>query len=71
MVGLRGECDYISWDVTREYRDVLPNATLLAVANAGHTVTTDQPRLHRTLVRAFLLAEPLPLAAYLDAESPW
>jgi proline iminopeptidase len=68
---LRGECDYISWEATREYRDLLPNATLLAIANAGHTVTTDQPHLHRRLVRAFLLGEPLPQPAYHGTRSPW
>jgi proline iminopeptidase len=68
---LRAQCDYIAWEVTREYRDVLPNATLLGVAGAGHTVTTDRPDLHRRLVRAFLLGEPLPLPAHRDAQSPW
>ena len=68
---LRGECDYIAWPVTREYRDVLPNATLVAVADAGHTITTDQPQRYGELVRAFLLDQPLAQPAYLGAEPPW
>jgi proline iminopeptidase len=68
---LRGECDYIAWPVTREYRDVLPNATLVAVAHAGHTITTDQPQRYGELVRAFLLDQPLAQPAYLGAEPPW
>jgi len=68
---LRAECDYIAWEVTREYRDVLPAATLVAVDGSGHTVTTDRPDLHRQLVRAHLLGEPLPRAAYDGAAPPW
>ncbi|MEQ4206145.1 alpha/beta hydrolase [Actinopolymorpha sp. B9G3] len=68
---LRAECDYLSWEATREYRDVLPVATLLAVDDAGHTVTTSRPDVHRRLVLAFLLGEPLPQPAYTDADPPW
>lgn len=68
---LRAECDYLSWEATREYRDVLPVATLLAVDDAGHTVTTSRPDVHRQVARAFLLGEPLPLPAYTDADPPW
>lgn len=68
---LRGECDYIHWASTREYRDVLPNATLLAINDAGHTITTDQPELHREAVRAFLVGERLPRPAYVGSDPPW
>ncbi|MGW5362637.1 alpha/beta hydrolase [Actinopolymorpha pittospori] len=68
---LRGECDYIHWNATREYRDLLPNATLLAIDDAGHTIPTHQPDLYRETVRAFLLGEGLPRPAYLGADPPW
>ncbi|MGH3488382.1 MAG: alpha/beta hydrolase [Actinopolymorphaceae bacterium] len=68
---LRGECDYVSWEATREYRDVLPVTTLLAIDDAGHTVSTSRPDVHGRLVRTFLLGEPLPRPAYTDANPPW
>jgi proline iminopeptidase len=39
---LRGKCDYIAWDVTREYQEVLPNASVLTIDDAGHTIETHQ-----------------------------
>lgn len=68
---LRSECDYLAWAVTREYRDLLPNAILLTVDDAGHTIPLDQPKLYREAVRAFLLDQPLPEEPYTGAESPW
>ncbi|MFE3290867.1 alpha/beta fold hydrolase [Rhodococcus sp. NPDC059234] len=64
------QCDFIRWAVTREYRDVLPEATLVEVPNAGHAVSTDQPATFVALLRAFVLDEPLPLPAYTAAEPP-
>lgn len=61
---LRGTCDYIAWEVTREYRDVLPAATLVVVAGAGHTVASDAPELYRSAVLAHLLDLPLPAPPY-------
>lgn len=66
---LRSECDYIAWEVTREYRDLLPNSVLLAIDDAGHTLSTDKPELYRQAVLHFLLRKPLPLEPY-TAESP-
>lgn len=68
---LRAQCDYISWDVTREYRDLLPNSTLVAVPNAGHTLSTYQPEEYRTIVTSFLTGQPLSLPAYTTADKPW
>ena len=68
---MRGECDYIAWPVTREYRDVLPNATLVAVDDAGHVISTDQPSLYRELVSSFLLGDELPLEPHLGPQEPW
>ncbi|HEX6685162.1 MAG TPA: alpha/beta hydrolase [Candidatus Limnocylindrales bacterium] len=69
MLVLRGECDYLAWAVAREYRDLLPNATLLPIDGAGHDIATDQPDRYRAAVTAFLLDEPLPIAPYL-ADGP-
>lgn len=67
---LRGSCDYKRWEIAREYRDTLPDATLLAVPDAGHVIDADQPELYIATVAGFLTGEPLPLPAYTGQEEP-
>ena len=71
MPVLRGECDHIAWEVTREYREVLPNATLLAIDEAGHVIHDDRPETYREAVRAFLLGARLPQEPYEGDAPPW
>src|SRR5690606_35659544 len=47
---LRGECDYIAWEVTREYWDVFQNSTLLVIEDAGHTIHVHQAETHAEAV---------------------
>ncbi|WP_432981892.1 alpha/beta fold hydrolase [Dactylosporangium sp. CA-233914] len=68
---LRGQCDYIAWPVTREYRDLLPGAVLLPIDGAGHRISTDQPERYRQAILAFLVDEPLPIQPHTAAEPPW
>ncbi|MGH2370012.1 MAG: alpha/beta fold hydrolase, partial [Chloroflexota bacterium] len=68
---LRSECDYRAWAATREYRDLLPNASLLTIEDAGHVIPTDRPDLYRQAVRAFLLDKALPREPYTNAKAPW
>ena len=68
---LRGECDYLAWPVAREYRDLLPNATLMAVDGAGHALAADQPELFQQATLAYLRDEPLPRPPYQGHDPPW
>ena len=68
---LRSACDYIAWEVTREYRDLLPGAVMLTVEDAGHVIPNDRPELYRQTVRAFLLDEALPQEPYTGVAAPW
>lgn len=68
---LRGQCDYFAWEATRQYRDLLPGAVLIAIDDAGHTIPTDRPQLYPQAVRSFLLEEPLPRQPYTADHSPW
>ncbi|GAA3921732.1 alpha/beta fold hydrolase [Actinoplanes auranticolor] len=68
---LRAQCDYLRWEVTREYRDTFPRATMLTVNGAGHSVLADKPAETGTAVAAFLTGEPLPAKPYTAAETPW
>ena len=68
---LRAGCDYLRWEVTREYRDTFPRATLLTVDGAGHTVLADKPAGTGTAAVAFLTGGALPAEPYTAAEPPW
>ena len=68
---LRAQCDYLSWETTREYRDTLPKATLLTVSGAGHSVLSQKPDETSSDVIAFLAGKPLSSRAYTGSGEPW
>ena len=68
---LRAQCDYLRWEVTREYRDTFPRATMLTIDGAGHTVLADKPAESGTAAVAFLTGGALPAKPYTAAETPW
>jgi proline iminopeptidase len=68
---LRAQCDYLRWEVTREYRDTLPRATMLTIDGAGHTVLGDKPEETSAAVVAFLTGQALPAKPYTGTEEPW
>jgi proline iminopeptidase len=57
--------------VTREYRDTFPQATMLTIDAAGHTVLADKPAETGTAAVAFLTGKALPAKPYKAAETPW
>jgi proline iminopeptidase len=61
---LTGECNYIKWEPTYQYRTTLPNSTLLYFEKAGHVIYYDQPDLYFEVLRNFLQEKPLPLPPY-------
>ena len=61
---LRGECDYVKWEVTYEYKSLLKNATLLFLEGAGHMPFLEKPGLVLESIRSFLLDKKLPLLPY-------
>lgn len=67
---LKGECDYLKWEVTYEYKSLLKNSTLLFLEGAGHMPFLEKPDLVLDSIRSFLLGEPLPLPAYIDESPP-
>ncbi|MFG1923073.1 alpha/beta fold hydrolase [Cryptosporangium sp. NPDC048952] len=68
---LRAECDYLRWEITREYRDTFPRATMLTIDGAGHSVLADEPAETAAATVAFLTGGALPAAPYTAAEQPW
>ncbi|OON32528.1 hypothetical protein BSA16_05355, partial [Micromonospora sp. Rc5] len=67
---MRGECDFVPWEETYEYRRTLPQATLVYLPHTGHDITSGQREAYDALLRAFLRDEPLPLPAYTSARPP-
>jgi pimeloyl-ACP methyl ester carboxylesterase len=67
---LRGECDYIDWKVTRLYRDTIPNAKLVYIPRAGHSISGEQPEAYYQTIKAFLLDKSLPSLAYTGIDDP-
>jgi proline iminopeptidase len=57
---IKGECDYVVWEVTYKYKTVFPNSTLLYFKGAGHMPYLEKPDLFIDAVSAFLLDRPLP-----------
>ncbi len=65
---LRAECDYVPWIDTREYRDTLPDATLVYIPGAGHGITGDAGPAYLQAILGFLAGEPLD--GYTGADDP-
>ena len=67
---MRGECDFVPWEETYEYRRTLPQATLVYLPRTGHDIAAGQPEAFVALLRAFLRGDRLPLAPYTSARPP-
>ncbi|MEV0633763.1 alpha/beta hydrolase [Streptomyces sp. NPDC050619] len=55
---LRGACDYKNPAIAREYSEILPNATLRTIPDAGHIIDAEQPQAYRGAVTGFLTGRP-------------
>ncbi|GLY94016.1 alpha/beta hydrolase [Actinoplanes sp. NBRC 103695] len=71
LLVLRAQCDYLDWEVTRDYRDTFPRAVMQTIDGAGHTVLADRPDETGAAAVAFLTGKALPDKPYLAAEEPW
>lgn len=67
---LKGECDYVPWEATYQYKATLPDAQLVYFRGAGHKIYYDQPQEYLAEVRAFLADAPLPLPPYTGDTPP-
>jgi proline iminopeptidase len=67
---LAGECDYLPWDVIREYQEALLNETVVYIEGAGHMIPLTQGELTAKVIAAFLLDEPLPVDPYASPDNP-
>ncbi len=67
---LKSECDYLKWNVTYEYKALMPNSILLYLEGAGHMPFLEKPGLVLDSIRSFINNQPLPLPAYEDSTPP-
>jgi proline iminopeptidase len=67
---LRGECDFIAWSDTLDYRRTLRNAKIYHVLKAGHFIQFEQPELMQAMILAFLQDQPDFVAPYLGDDDP-
>lgn len=51
---LKGQCDNQHWGYTREYLNLLPNAQLQVIPDAGHHIFSEQPQLYTQHILQFL-----------------
>ena len=51
---LRGDCDYKRPEIAAEYAEVLPEARLVTIPDAGHVIESDQPDAYREAILDFL-----------------
>ncbi|MCM6777602.1 alpha/beta hydrolase [Nocardia sp. CDC159] len=56
---LTGACDYLPWEMARQYATTFPDATLVCFPDAGHVIRLDQPTRYFDTIRAFLFDQPL------------
>ena len=61
---MRGECEFLPFEVAYEYKQTLPNVTFLSIPNAGHALYGAQPDLILSILRAFLLDQKLPIQPF-------
>ncbi|MFD0691981.1 alpha/beta hydrolase [Actinomadura fibrosa] len=62
-----GGCNYVPWEPTRQYAEILTASTLVCLPRAGHVIHYDAPAAYLGLVTAFLRDEPLPVPAWTSA----
>ncbi|HEY5989361.1 MAG TPA: alpha/beta fold hydrolase, partial [Streptosporangiaceae bacterium] len=67
---LKGSCDYLSWQSALDYRNTLPNATLVYLRGAGHNLYQDQPAAYLAVVRAYLTGRLLPIPPWTGSDTP-
>jgi proline-specific peptidase len=67
---LKGECDYVKWDATYQYKTAFANSKFMYIEKAGHMIYADKPDIFHAVISAFLHDKPLPLPEYSYSFAP-
>lgn len=67
---LFGECNYISWAGSLDYRKTFSHLKIFYIPRAGHYIQFEQPELMHRVILAFLLDQPDPIPPYVADADP-
>lgn len=67
---VKPQCDYLPWTFGTDLATSLPDARLVYLPGAGHSLHAERPDAVRSLLRAFLADRPLPIAPLEDLAPP-
>lgn len=68
---VKGQYDYVSFRATLQYRDHIPNSTLITIDGMGHAVGSDQIDEVFSNIKMFLLNGTTVNPPYYGNDSPW
>jgi pimeloyl-ACP methyl ester carboxylesterase len=67
---LYGECNYLAWNGTVDYRKTYANLKIFYIPKAGHYIQFEQPELMKKVIRNFLLDQPDAIPTYTYDADP-
>jgi proline iminopeptidase len=67
---IKPQCDYLPWTFGTDLVDALPNADLVYLRGAGHSLYVERPDEVGGLIEAFLTGEELPIPPITDLAPP-
>lgn len=67
---LLGECNFLAWEDTVDYRKTFANLKIFYIPKAGHYLQFEQPELMVSVIRSFLLGLPEAIPPYTDDVDP-
>ncbi len=67
---VKPQCDYLPWVFGTDIAAAMPNARLVYLRDAGHSLYAEEPAEVLALLRAFLAGTPLPIEPATDLAPP-
>jgi pimeloyl-ACP methyl ester carboxylesterase len=67
---LYGECNYLAWQGSVDYRNTFANLKIFYIPKAGHYIQFEQPELMGKVIRNFLLDQADAIPPYTRDADP-
>jgi pimeloyl-ACP methyl ester carboxylesterase len=67
---LFGECNYLAWSESVEYRKTFANLQIFYIPKSGHYIQFEQPELMHKVISSFLLDQAVAIPPYTDDADP-
>lgn len=68
---IKGEYDYISWEATRQYRDIIPNTKMITIDGMCHSIEDENKEIISENIILFLKTGNTLKKTYVGQEFPW